>query len=683
MRPVLIRFEPNPFVMRRYFPIFLFLFPVCVQAQNFRFERDSSVPVSRQGQLLYNAWAGGINAGQFSVLHLNGDTLPDLVVFDRTNSKLSTFVAVADKGQYRYQHAPVYEKQFPDVRFWMLLADYNRDGRMDIFTHTQLGIRVYRNMTRPGEELSWEIASQALFTQSFNRSVNLQVGASDIPALVDVDADGDLDVLTFDLVGSFVEYHQNQSIEKYGKADSLVFRRVNACWGNFEEGNDCGDFAFGLDCEASGWLDFPPTRKDTWASLSLENAVSYSARIQHAGSTLLALDLDGDRDQDILMGDVSCDNLFQMTNQGSPQKAVFKDFRATFPSARPIEFPTFPAAYFLDLDFDGLKDLLAAPNVFVSEGGRIHFGASAWFYRNRGSHSKPDFVFTQANFLQNTMIELGENAAPAFADFDADGDLDLFVGNAGLPGEGGPVATVTLFENTGSATRPAFAWRTNDYLGLSTLKLNRVKPAFADINGDGKMDFCFAANVGARCELRYLPNQAARKKPFRFDVRKPVLLPVELAPGDVPAFADLDADGDVDLLVGKGTGNLVCYQNLGSSGKPNFRLETSQCGGLDTSSELPNLAVAVADLDGDGKPDLFAGNRQGEIRVFRSFADHMVEFPAPETQLFNMHSVRIPASAKPGNLLQPAAADLNGDGLPEIILGTEAGGLIYLRNVSK
>ena len=162
-----------------------------------------------------------------------------------------------------------------------------------------------------------------------------------------------------------------------------------------------------------------------------------------------------------------------------------------------------------------------------------------------------------------------------------------------------------------------------------------------------------------------------------------MLLPVELAPGDVPAFFDLDADGDVDLLVGKATGNLACYQNLSLSGKPDFRLENGQCGGLDTASELPNLAVAVADLDGDGKLDLFAGNRPGEIRIFRSFTDHMVEFPAPETPLFNMDSVRMPASAKPGNLLHPAAADLNGDGFPEIILGTQAGGLIYLRNASK
>jgi hypothetical protein len=61
----------------------------------------------------------------------------------------------------------------------------------------------------------------------------------------------------------------------------------------------------------------------------------------------------------------------------------------------------------------------------------------------------------------------------------------------------------------------------------------------------------------------------------------------------------------------------------------------------------------------------------------------MAEFPAPETQLFKAHSAWLPASAKPGSLLHPTAADLNGDGVPEIILGTGAGGLIYLRNVSK
>jgi len=621
-----------------------------------------------------------LNAGQFSTIHLNDDTIPDLAVFDRTSNKLLTFVAVQEQGRYTYRHDPVYERLFPEVRFWMLLADYDRDGRKDLFTHTSLGIRVYRNVTAKGGTLSWEMAKDALFTQSFNRLVNLQVVASDIPAMVDVDSDGDLDVLTFDFVGSYIEYHQNQSMEKYGKPDSLVYKRIDACWGNFEEGLDCGDFDFSINCQATGWIDLRPSRNDWQASLTSDHI---NFRIQHAGSTLLALDLDGDGDKDILLGDVSCDNLFQMTNQGNRDKAVFRDFKAAYPAGKPIEFATFPAVFYEDLDFDGVKDLVASPNVFVNEGSRVNFGESAWLYHNAGNDSVPDFQYVQNDFLQNTMIDRGENAAPAFADFDGDGDLDLFIGQAGLLQGNSPVATLALYENTGTASQPAFSWRTDDYLQLSALKLSQVKPSFADVNGDGKVDLYLATTVGTQAKLQYIPNTAAPKKPFRFQVSKMQPIPVTILPGDVPTFTDLDGDGDLDLLLGKGTGSLECYQNVSTSRKLNFWLENQQCGGLGSDSPYRNLAVAIADLNGDGKPDLVAGNRHGELRVFSGITDNLIEFPPPQTQLLVDYPDSYPASAKPGNLLLPALADLNGDGLPEIILGTQAGGLLYLRNSSR
>jgi hypothetical protein len=652
-----------------------------VRAQSFRFERDGTVPVWVGKKALPNAWAGGLNAGQFATIHLNDDTIPDLAVFDRTSNKLLTFVAVQERGKYAYQHAPVYERQFPEVRFWVLLADYDQDGRKDLFTHTNLGIRVYRNVTAKGGNLSWEMAKDALFTQSFNRMVNLQVGASDIPALVDVDSDGDLDVLTFDFVGSYIEYHQNQSMEKYGKPDSLVYKRIDACWGNFEEGLDCGDFDFSINCQATGWLDLRPSRKDWQAALASPTEGNY--RIQHAGSTLLALDLDGDGDKDILLGDVSCDNLFQMTNQGNPHKAVFRDFKAAYPTGKPIEFATFPAVFYEDLDFDGVKDLIAAPNVFVNEGNRVNFRESAWLYHNAGNNSVPDFQYVQNDFLQNTMIDRGENASPAFADFDGDGDLDLFIGHAGLLQGTAPVATLALYENTGTASQPAFSWRTDDYLQLSALKLSQVKPSFADVNGDGKVDLCLDVTVGKQAKLQYIPNTAAPTKPFRLQVSKMQPVPVTILPGDVPTFTDLDSDGDLDLLVGKGTGSLECYQNVSTSRKLNFRLENQQCGGLGSDSPYRNLAVTVADLNGDGKPDLVAGSRQGELRIFSGITDNLIEFSAPQTQLLVDYPDSYPASAKPGTLLLPTLADLNGDGLPEIILGTQAGGLLYLSNSSR
>ncbi|MBC7922850.1 MAG: VCBS repeat-containing protein [Ferruginibacter sp.] len=405
-------------------------------------------------------------------------------------------------------------------------------------------------------------------------------------------------------------------------------------------------------------------------------------RVQHAGSTLLALDLDGDRDQDILVGDISCPTLFQMTNRGTPRQAVFRDFRTDFPADRPIRFPTFPATYYEDLDFDGVKDLLAAPNVFVNEGGLVDFGRSAWLYHNRGSDSVPDFSFRQPDFLQNTMVDLGEATAPALADYDADGDLDLFVGNGGVPGSDRPVATVWLFENTGTAAAPAFTLRTRDYLQLAARQLTRIRPGFADLNGDGKLDFYWVANEGRLARMRVVFNAGSRKRPFRFSPNRALTLPLPLETNDVPSLTDLDGDGDADLLVGKAGGNLEAYQNVGNGKRPDFRPENRALGGLQPDAAGRNAAPTVADLNGDGKPDLLVGNRPGKLRIYPDFTNNLIAFNEPVTNWMGTSSP--PSSeARLGGLLHPATGDLDGDGQPEIILGTNAGGLIFLRNTGR
>ncbi len=654
------------------------LWPLWTQSQSFQFKREGVVKVKVRGKELTNAWSGGLNAPQFSTLHLNADSIPDLAVFDRTNNHLTTFLAVRTNGAYTYQLAPAYESLFPSLRYWVLLADYDHDGRKDIFTHTRLGITVYHNTTGANGLLSWNIASNALYSQTVSGNVNLQVGAGDIPAIIDVDNDGDLDILTYDFLGSYVEYHQNQSMEKYGHANRLEFKRVNPCWGNFEEGTTCGDFDFNVNCQTTGFLEvYPPT--DAFIADNQERG-SNLMRIQHAGSTILALDLDGDRDKDLLVGDVSCESIFRMINQGTTQQAIFKEADTTFPVSKPIQFPVFPATYYEDVNFDGVKDLLASPNAFVNEGGQINFRESVWLYPNMGSDSVSAFQFQQPDFLQSIMIDLGENAAPTFADYDADGDQDLFVGHAGLLQKDVLVATVFLFENTGTAKVPLFELRTDDYLQLSAFHLTNLKPLFADVNLDGRVDFCFAGNSGPHTEFRCMLNTAPRRKPFRLNPGKAFSIPVRLDVHDAPCLSDLDADGDVDLLVGKLSGNLAIYQNTGTVKKPVFTLESQQFGGIEPSSSNRNLALAVADLNGDGRLELLTGNRQGELRIYQEWMNNPLGFPEPVTDFLwdEMHQRK--AVSNVGALLYPAAADLNGDGLAEIVVGTNAGGLVFLGN---
>lgn len=98
-------------------------------------------------------WAGGLNATQFNTIDLNADGKDDLAIFDRTAERVITFL----QGNSTYHYAPGFEIFFPEgLTNWMLLRDYNGDGRKDIFTGDKLGIKVYTNNTPIDGALTWD-----------------------------------------------------------------------------------------------------------------------------------------------------------------------------------------------------------------------------------------------------------------------------------------------------------------------------------------------------------------------------------------------------------------------------------------------------------------------------------------------------------------------------------------------
>ena len=108
----------------------LLLCASAAQAQ-YDFVRSSNIPVTESGVLLENAWAGGMNFCQYSDIDLDLDGTKDLVVFDRSGDKLMTFIN--NGTSTNYTHAPEYEGKFPLISDWVLLEDYNCDGKEDIF----------------------------------------------------------------------------------------------------------------------------------------------------------------------------------------------------------------------------------------------------------------------------------------------------------------------------------------------------------------------------------------------------------------------------------------------------------------------------------------------------------------------------------------------------------------------
>src|SRR5262245_49476873 len=146
----------------------------------------------------------------------------------------------------------------------------------------------------------------------------------------------------------------------------------------------------------------------------------------------------------------------------------------------------------------------------------------------------------------------------ASADLNNDGDLDILVGD----GKGG----LNYFENTGSASSPALATPLFNPFGLKNVGRDSA-PALADLDHDGDVDILIGIRNG---NLHYFKNTGSPSNPA---FAKPIVNPFGLK--DVggyvaPALADLDHDGDLDLLVGDYDGNLHYFKNNGSPTNPAF-----------------------------------------------------------------------------------------------------------------
>ena len=662
--------------------IYTLLFSLPVVAQEVFYQHDSTIRVYAYGNEQTMAWTGGFNNPQFTMGDLNNDGLQDLVVFEPWNST-RTFINKGTPGHPDYRYAPEFAKKFPPVYNYLILADYNCDGVPDLFDQGTTGFEVYRGYYNGHGELRFTFYKQLFYDNDtyIGGPSNAFNNPGDIPSIVDVDNDGDLDYISFDITGGTTNLYKDMRVELGLPCDSIHIALKDRCWGRVYQGF-FRTHALGRSCDNTHLLKPAPG----------------AAKVTHSGNTPCLFDWDMDGDYDYLDGSVSFDEMTFLKNGriekgGGPDSAIAQDTMWQSGGKR-ISISIFPAAFNVDIDQDGKKDLLIAPNL---PGAYTENYRSIWFYKNYTTPGVPDWRFQTDTLFTDKIIDLGSTAHPMFFDYNKDGKTDMFVGSDGYyVGSGVSRSRMSYYMNTGTSASPSFTLQTSDFMGLDASGFKGIAPAFGDIDGDTVSDLVIGHADGT---LSYYKNAADSDNAVP-DWRLEQLYLTDIN-GDTinaggyaaPFIYDVDKDGMKDLIIGNVLGYLQYYQNVSTvPGAASLKLINEHLGGVQVDSPRTYSCYStpfIGKIDSTGIEYLLVGSGSGAIYRYTGFQSG--DTTARYTML-DAHYAYIDTTysifATPGYGVydalntSPAVADVNNDSINYMVVGNSKGGLeLYRRKI--
>jgi len=340
-------------------------------------------------------------------------------------------------------------------------------------------------------------------------------------------------------------------------------------------------------------------------------------------------DLDADGWLDVVVGTGTAEDyeVIAWQNDGTPFDGTWsqRDVGATNAGARAITIG--------DWDGDGDADIASAGG--TGAGGTCEIVV----WQNDGTPFDSVWSGNQVGTATNWLFAL------TAADLDNDGDLDLITGG-GTDND----YEVVAWQNGGSPFSGGWAPAT---LGSSVANVQAV--AAGDLDGDGDVDVVSGSESGEDYELIAWENTLLhRNMPFDGDGS-----PTGTSADDINALAivDLDGDGDPDVITGAGSDaavNVVAWQNNGSPFDGTWSSSGLGAAGSDV------WAIAVGDLDNDGRPDVVSGAAASpRLRVWQNDG-------TPFSGTWSSYTLTDPPAA----VDSLALGDVDNDGDLDLVVGT-------------
>ena len=634
----------------------------------------------------------GLHPYSVTVADVNGDGMPDLIVTNYTACTVSVLLNTTAPGATTLSFAA--QLSFAAGLLnpgTVTVADVNGDGKLDLIVGGSGNVNVNTvsvllNTTPPGATTPSFATQQTFATGSGSLSVTA----------ADVNGDGKPDLIVANMNDNTVSVLLNTTAPG-AAAPSFATQQIFATgqWPTSVttadvNGDGKPDLIVANCCDATISVLLNTTVPGaTTSSFAAQQTFATGA----GPYSVTAADVNGDGIPDLIVANSNGNTASVLLNTTAPG--------ATSPSfATQQVFATGSdpeSATIADVNGDGMPDLVVANNGSVSVllnttappittpnfaaqhsflTGRYPFSVTAADVNGDG---KPDlFVANQSDNTVSVLLNITApgSAAPSFAAQQtfAAGGYPTSVIATDVNGDGKPDLVATNYgDNTASvllnttapgASTPSFVAQQTFATGVGPFAVTT-----ADVNGDGKPDL-IVANTGAGGSVSVLLNTTTAGATSPSFAAQQIF--ASGAGGASPysvAVADVNGDGKPDLIVANyydNTVSVLLNTTAPGAATPSFATQQTFVTGTDSSADP--RSVTAADVNGDGKPDLIVANQNDNtISVLLNTTPPGATIPSFAAQQ---------TFAAGWGPVSVSTTDVNGDGKPDLIVANDGGNTV-------